>query len=235
MIAAQEKPLGEELAARVHENSAERANFSLYADYLLHSSLSRANSSDMMSDEASSLQRAMDDVIDSSPISPTGHDEDPTKPASEKQDCTPVLIMTHPLESAWLHRGFLCFMEEPSLLYGSMWSPVLVLITIDGFLHIMDLSNSHTLRNPASKKVGVLGAYQSYVQHNSKQCYEEDLLRPVDPTLRPVDSSAATVTAAPVKGSVGAHKTAENALFDKLAHGISWRDIELNSKDVMDK
>jgi hypothetical protein len=237
-LAKKEKPLGEELALRVQENSPERANFSLYADYLLHNQSSHSPGHDQLSISLESPP-VEEEVIDGAPFSPEEKSISEKHPSlidsgrtDNKEVENSIVKLAHPLQASWLHKAFVCLQEEPSLLYGSLWSPVLIMITIDGYLHFWNMSASHNITN---KKDGVNAAFQNFLQHHSKQCYEDDLVKPVDPTLRPIDSSMAHNKSTTTTKQLPVHKLADNPLFDEMIQQISWKDIESNNKEVTDK
>jgi hypothetical protein len=191
VLSAQERSLSDQLSARVAEHSIERANFSLYADYLLHNEVSHANSIELAK-----------------------------RSQTQAQEAQQVDTLVHPLQCHWVQHVFLGFKEESSLFYGSLWIPVMLVVTFQGCLHVLDLSPTHG--NP-SKHTGILGAYHNYAIYSSKQCFDDDLLKPIDPTLLPS------------KGAGIGHQLAENHLFSQLAQMVTWVDIETSRKEVLDK
>eukprot|EP00981_Chlorochromonas_danica_P008968 scaffold2382_cov184-Ochromonas_danica.AAC.7 len=323
-LASLERPLHEELAERVMENSPERANFSLYADYLLHRS-SQSHDDDFPSPSitvsdggdmtaaatttttqqpgsSSSSRKGSDPeslftVNDSNTVTETMGGDNTTAPQQRMTTTTTTTMMlSHPLQNdCFLYKAFLFLKEESNMLYGSLWSPILVLITKDKVLHYFDLqvtsptatassvsvgsNTTNTTTSPSSssslsqslgsgkrkKYGGILGAYQSFVQDHNKQCYEDDLIKPFDPTLRPANTTT-TSAAAPVGSTrtpIGAtgqvttkattaggdsssggssgnlveenHRVVDNDLFYQLIQTIDWKDIEENNKAVIDR
>lgn len=156
-----QKAFSEELNRRVNEDTVEKGNFAAFATFEL--------------EKETKIHFLSSDSLDSeTEINKVGSE----KMENHHKSAVPSSNFHLPniLDCAEMKKVFFFFREEPGLLLAS-WTPVIVVVTTTGWIHIFKVPLSSTAEIKSVEQ-----AYHIFAS-SSKFLFEDDINRPVDPSL----------------------------------------------------
>jgi hypothetical protein len=160
----------DELNRKVNEDTVEKGNFAAFATFEM---LKEVGSQVLSSESYENLNTSTEQSSSSSSGSSNGNSSTLVQKLS-----TLVSSLPNIFASQELRKIFFFYQEEPGLLTAS-WSPVIIVITTNGWIHLFKLPTG-------TKPNDIKQAYDAFVS-SSKFSFEDDLLKPVDPSLSAKD------------------------------------------------
>lgn len=112
------------------------------------------------------------------------------------------------LRCSSLRRMFIFGREEAGYV-SSTWTPMLVAVTADGWLHLIKMIESDSSSPTTPTVMSIANAFDIAI-NNNKQCFEDDISEPVDPNIISLEKKSAL----------------KNAAFAKLCEGLSLDDLD---------
>lgn len=113
------------------------------------------------------------------------------------------------LRCSSLRRMFIFSREEAGYV-SSTWTPMLVAVTADGWLHLIKMIEADSSSPTSSATVMSIASAFELAINNNKQCFEDDINEPLDPNIISLEKKSAL----------------KNAAFAKLCERLSLDDLD---------